>query len=275
MPVTRRNWVHIPTLEEYSETFKEYFKFKRENGILEVRMHYDDGPVVWSYQMHKAIADLWTYIGQDLENEVIIFTATGDRWISLYDEGSFHENDDKSVDDRFDRQIYDTLKIVENFVNNVEVPVICAYNGPGIHWEMGQFADLVICTPDFNIRDDHFIMAPGHVPGDGMYMSLQDQLGTHRANAVSYLGAEFDSDELVRLGIVNEVVERDKLLDRAWEMARSIMKSQRTCRRMTHMLAMRPWKRLVEDDFKLHVTAEMYSKALTRAYSGFEEIPKY
>ena len=85
MPVTRRNWVHIPTLEEYSETFKEYFKFKRENGILEVRMHYDDGPVVWSYQMHKAIADLWTYIGQDLENEVIIFTATGDRWISLYD----------------------------------------------------------------------------------------------------------------------------------------------------------------------------------------------
>ena len=275
MPVTRRNWVHVPTFEEYSQTFAENFKFKREDGIIEVKMHQDDGPVVWSYQYHNSLAELWTVLGHDKENEVLIFTATGDRWISLYDEESFHENDDKGTDKRFNVQIYDTLKIVENFVNDIDIPTITAYNGPGIHWEMGQFSDLVICTPDFNIRDDHFIMHPGHVPGDGMYMTLQYQMGLHRANAVSYLGKEYGPEELVQMGIVNEVVEKDKLMDRAWEMARMIMKSQRTCRRMTHMLASRPWHRLLDDDFKLHVTAEMYNKALERAYSDFEGIPKY
>lgn len=275
MPVTRRNWVHVPTLEEYEKTFGEYFHFKRENGILQVTMHYDNGPVVWSYQMHNAIAELWTVIGHDKENEVLIFTATGDRWISLYDEESFHENDDKSTDCRYNVQIYDTQKIVENFINDIDIPTITAFNGPGIHWEMGMMSDLVLCTPSFSIRDDHFIMPPGHVPGDGMFLCLQHLLGPHRANAVSYLGIEYTSDKLVDMGIVNEVVEPDKLLDRAWEYAREIMKATRTCRRMTHQLSARPWHKLINDEFKLHVTTEMYNKALERAYSGFEKIPKY
>ena len=42
----------VPKLEEYSERFKEFFLFKRENGILEVKMHTKGGPVKWSYQFH-------------------------------------------------------------------------------------------------------------------------------------------------------------------------------------------------------------------------------
>ena len=49
----------VPKLEEYSERFKEFFLFKRENGILEVKMHTKGGPVKWSYQFHHALAELW------------------------------------------------------------------------------------------------------------------------------------------------------------------------------------------------------------------------
>ena len=191
MPITKRNWVHVPTLEEYEKTFGEYFHFKRENGILEVRMHYENGPVVWSYQMHHAITELWTAIGHDRENEVLIFTATGDKWIAQYDEGSFHEFDTKPTSDRFNVQIYDTMKIVENFVNDVNIPTITAFNGPGLHWEMGIMSDIALCTPDFVIRDDHFLMPPGHVPGDGMFMALQTLIGPKRAAAVEYMGVEY------------------------------------------------------------------------------------
>lgn len=275
MPVTTRNWVHVPTLEEYEKTFGEYFHFKRENGILEVRMHYQDGPVVWSYQMHHALAELWTVIGHDKDNEVLIFTATGDKWIALYDEGSFHEFDTKPTNDRFNVQIYDTLKIVENFIHDVDIPTITAFNGPGLHWEMGIMSDMALCTPDFVIRDDHFLMPPGHVPGDGMFMALQHLIGPKRACAIEYTGCGYDAKKCVDLGIINEVVERDKLLDRAWEIARNIMGSNRTARRMTHQLAVRPWQKLLADDYKLHVMSEMYNKALESAQSGFEKIKKY
>ena len=61
----------VPKLEEYSERFKDFFSFKRENGILEVKMHTNGGPVKWSYQFHHALSELWTVIGHDKENEVL------------------------------------------------------------------------------------------------------------------------------------------------------------------------------------------------------------
>ena len=120
----------VPELEEYAERFKEFFKFKRENGILEVQMHTKGGPVKWSYQMHHALAELWTVIGHDKKNEVLILTSSGDKWINEWDVESFKEVEQSPDDDqRYDVQIYDTLKIVENFVNDIEIPTIAAING--------------------------------------------------------------------------------------------------------------------------------------------------
>ena len=53
------------------------------------------------------------------------------------------------------------------------------------------------------------------------------------------------------------------------------MKVNRTCRRMQHMLAMRPWQRLLVNDFKTHVLAEMYNKAHEQAPSGFDKMRTY
>lgn len=104
------NYYRTPTLEEYSERFKVFFKFKRENGILEVRMHTNDGPVKWSYQFHHALAELWTVIGHDKENEVLILTGTDPSWINEWDTESFAEVEQSPDNDkRYDVQIYDTL----------------------------------------------------------------------------------------------------------------------------------------------------------------------
>ena len=36
--------VKPPQLDEYAERYAEFFKFERRDGILEVRMHTNDGP---------------------------------------------------------------------------------------------------------------------------------------------------------------------------------------------------------------------------------------
>ena len=130
--MAEQDYVHMPTLEEYSKRFERFFKFKRsDDGILEVRMHTFDGPVHWSYQMHHAFSELWTAVGHDTRNEVLIFTATGDQWISQVDASSFKDVEQSPDDDqRFNVQIYDTLKVVENFVNDIEIPTITRHQRP-------------------------------------------------------------------------------------------------------------------------------------------------
>lgn len=276
--VTRRKRVAMPTFEEYKERFSEFFDLERtEDGIVTVTMQYDGGAPVWSYEMHEACAELFTTLGHDKNNEVIILTSKGDYWIAKSDIGSFHayDDDDHTNDDRYNVQIYDTMKVVENLVFDIEVPTIAAIPGAGIHWEMAMFMDITLASPEFFLRDIHFLMPPGHVGGDGMFMLAQHILGPKRANYMEFTGAEISCEDLERMGMVNEIVPREKLMERAMEIAKSWMKINRTCRRLQHMLAMRPYQRLLVDDFKMNVLAEMYNKALEKAASGFDKMETY
>lgn len=275
---TRRLRVKMPTMEELQERFKEFFLLERdEDGILLVTMHYDGGDPIWSYEMHEACAELFTAIGHDKNNEVIILTSKGDNWIAKMDIGSFHAYDDPdhTNNDRYNVQIYDTMKVVENLVFDIEVPTIAAFPGGGIHWEMGMLMDVTLATPEFVLRDNHFTMPPGHVGGDGMFMVAQELIGKKRANYFEFMGQEMTCEQCVELGLINEVVPRDQLVARAKEIAKGWMQYNRTCRRLQHMLAMRPWQRLLVNDFKVNVLAEMYNKALEKAPSGFDKMDTY
>lgn len=223
--------------------------------------------------MHHALAELWTVIGHDKENEVLILTSTAPYWINEWDTESFKEVEDSPDNGkRFDVQILDTLKIVENFVNDIEIPTIAAINGKGIHWEMCMMSDITICTPDFILQDDHFGMHSGHVPGDGMGLCLQKVLGIKRGNYMMLTCQGIDAEECLKLGAVNEIVEEDKIVDRAWELARDIMKKSRPTRRLTHQICVRPWKTVIENDFRIHVLSEMYSFNLVDSAHDFEYI---
>lgn len=50
------------------------------------------------------------------------------------------------------------------------------------------------------------------------------------------------------------------------------MTKSRSCRRMTHYICVRPWKALIERDFRIHVLSEMYSFNLSRSEHDFEYI---
>lgn len=267
------NYINMPSVQEIAERFKDFFAFKFVDGILEVRMSTKGGPAVWSYQFHHALGELWTAIGHCKDVEVLILTSTGENWLGDVDPGSFKEVEESPDDDqRFDCQIYDTLKITENFIFDLEIPTITAVNGPGGHWEFAMLSDIAICSPDFVLFDNHFGMSGGHVPGDGMALCLQAVLGVKRGNYMMYSCKGIDAQQCLEMGAVNEVVEKEKVLDRAWEIARDIMKSSRSCRRLTHYMCVRPWRDVFERDLRIHVLSEMYSFNLSKTEHDFEEI---
>ena len=267
-----QEFVPRPKFEEYKEQFKDYFIMERKNGIISVRMHTNDGPVIFTHQMHQAIGQLWHVIGNDPENELMILTSTGDKWLALGDEAGdedLHKKMDPT-DVSYEFYFYDSNKLVSNLVNDIDIPTIAAINGPGFHTELGLFCDVTLCTPDTEFADRHFMS--GWVPGDGQFLAFQKFIGDKRAIYYLYTGQAITAKQAYEWGLVSEIVPGDKIMDRAWEIAEGIMKQHRVLRRVTTQIVKRPTKRLFMDDFDLHIADEFYGLEVTKPRHDWDTI---
>jgi enoyl-CoA hydratase/carnithine racemase len=266
-------YVHVETLEEYSERFKDFAHLERtEEGILLCRLHWKGEACVWSYQTQMSYGELWTALGHDKKNEIIILTCADPYWITQRsDPTSFDEVEDSTdLSLKYNCNVPDTMNFVENFINDIEVPVIAAINGIGQHYEFALMADIAICVPEFYFSDAHF--SHNIVPGDGMNFSYRMCLGQRRASYMAYMEPKIDAQTALQWGLIDEVVPHDQLIPRAYEIAKHIMKTGRAVRRLTHEIVMRPWKRFLQDDERVRVLAEMYAVALQATRHNFDKI---
>ena len=269
--MTNTQPVPYPKLEDYSKTYADHMAFERRNGILQVRLHTKGGPVKWSFEMHQAMTEAWTTIGHDPENEIIILTSTDPYWIGDFDMQSFAEaedNPDKNV--IFDYVWHDARRFVDNWLNDIEVSTIGAINGPGLHSEHAFMSDITLCVPEFVLRDDHF--GDATVPGDAQGLIIQAICGLKRGNYMMFMVNGVDAQTCLDWGLVNEIVPKEKLLDRAWEIAEQIMKQPRMIRRLTHHITTRPWKRIMMDDFHLQIGLENFGNHITGMHHHFDDI---
>jgi len=269
--MTNTKRVPTPKLEDYKKTYAEHMSFERRNGILQVRLHTKGGPVKWSFEMHQAMTEAWTTIGHDPENEILILTSTDPYWIGEFETSSFmeaEENPDKNV--IFDNVWHDARRVVDNWVNDIEIPTIGVINGPGLHWEHAFMSDITLCAPDFILRDDHF--GDATVPGDVQSLIIQAICGLKRGNYMMFMVNGVDAKTCLDWGLVNEILPREKLLPRAWQIAEQIMKQPRMIRRLTHQVTIRPWRRLLQDDFHLQLALENFGNHVTQMHHHFDDI---
>ncbi|HET7747783.1 MAG TPA: enoyl-CoA hydratase-related protein, partial [Terriglobales bacterium] len=135
---------------------------------------------------------------------------------------------------------------VSALVNDLEIPTIGVLNGPGFHSEICLMCDLTICSEDAIIYDLHYDI--GSVPGDGIHCCFQELLGVKRAAYALLTGEAIDAKKALEYGMVNEVVPRAKLLQRAYQLADHIMTQPRTTRRLTTQIVRRPWRQRITND---------------------------
>jgi enoyl-CoA hydratase/carnithine racemase len=142
-------------------------------------------------------------------------------------------------------------------INELEIPTIGVLNGPGVHTELCLMCDITICSDDALIIDPHY--NAGAVPGDGIHSCFTELLGIKRATYAMLMGEPIDAKKALEWGMVNEVVPRDALMDRAWEIADHIMKQARVTRRLTTQVIRRPWKKRIVDDLDGAFAMEMHA----------------
>src|ERR1700692_4691320 len=236
-----------PRFEEYKERFKQHYKLERsEDGVILVQAHTAGGPIQLSVENHRSLGQLFKTIGADTENEVMIFTGTGEDFMMDADPEGFKLEQEDLQHWAYEYAYKDGRINVSSLINDLEIPTIGVINGHAAHAEVCLMCDLTLCAEEAVIFDPHFNM--GSVPGDGIHSCLQELLGVKRAAYALLTGQRIDAKTALDWGLVNEVVPRQQLLDRAWKLADHIMAQPRITRRLTTQIIRRPWKRRITDD---------------------------
>jgi enoyl-CoA hydratase/carnithine racemase len=246
------------SFEDYSTRYAPYFVMTRRDGIIEMRMHRSGGPYSQTMASHNSWGRAWAEVGADPGNEVVILTGTGDRWVDGRGEGD---------PEYFRKQLnHDARKLLENIVFSIDVPLIAAVNGPGAHTEIALACDITICTPDTEFYDPHFLLA--RAPGDGQGLAFQGTLGTKRAALALLTSGKLDAAEALRLGLVSEVVPREQLGERAWQLAEMLVRRPPGTRRATRAIVIRPWRQRLVADFGLHLYSQSHGSRVDAGAPG-------
>ena len=253
-----RSFVATPQLDYYAERFADYYTFeRRDDGVLLVLGHTEGGPMRLSVEQHRSLGQMLKTVGADPENEVLILGGTGDEFMMETDPDGFTLEQEDLAYWAYEYAYKDGRINVSALVNDLEIPTIGILNGRGFHTEIVLMCDLTLCADDATVFDLHYNI--GSVPGDGIHSCFEEILGVKRAAYALLTGEAIDAQKALEYGMVNEVLPRKELIDRAFKLADHIMTQPRTTRRLTTQIVRRPWRQRIADDLDGGFGIQMFS----------------
>ena len=144
--------------------------------------------------------------------------------------------DDALTPDAIREEYRQGIQRIPRALTQLDVPVICAVNGPAI----GAGLDLT-CMCDIRIASETATFAEsfvrvGIVPGDGGAWLLPRAVGRAKAAEMAFTGEAIDAQQALACGLVSRVVPADQLLPTARALADKIAANPGAVMRMTKRL---------------------------------------
>lgn len=108
-------------------------------------------------------------------------------------------------------------------MHDLEVPAIAAVNGPavGAGCDLAMMCDIRVASPRASFAES--FLRVGLISGDGGAWYLPRVVGLSRAFEMAFTGAPVGAEESRLAGFVSRVVEPEKLIDAAMELAGQIV----------------------------------------------------
>lgn len=156
---------------------------------------------------------------RDPSVRVVVFTGAGERaFVAGGDIADLNSRQGLAHYLEIGERLHTTFRHIEA----LDKPTISAING----WALGGGAELLLCTDIRIAISSAKIGVPeitlGLFPGAGGSQRLIRQLPLCKAKELMFSGKPVSAAEAERLGLINKVVEADKLMDEVMALAESI-----------------------------------------------------
>ncbi|HEX4305673.1 MAG TPA: enoyl-CoA hydratase/isomerase family protein [Solirubrobacterales bacterium] len=202
----------------YFDRYENFALTRSEGGVLTVRFHTDGGPATFTGTTHSDLPRLLEEIAFDRDNQVLVITGTGDRFMTEIDGPSLGDITKPMASD----VTYMEGRRISQRLADLEMPIVAAVNGPaGVHSEYALIADVVVAD-ETTVFSDFPHLTFGIVPGDGLQIVWEEVLGLNRARHLIMTQGSFTAAEGKQWGAVAEVVSRGAALGRAEEIAEGL-----------------------------------------------------
>lgn len=207
---------------DYAEKYQTIRMQRDGDGILEVTLHTEGGPLRWGRLPHAELEECFLNIGRDRDNKVIILTGTGEEFSGPAPESESNRKAHHMSADDWGELGWEAKGFHTNLLA-IEVPMIAAVNGPALrHAELPIMCDIVLAAETAAFQDSaHFV--GGLVPGDGVHVVFPLAMGLVRGRYFLLTGQKIGAQEAKEVGLVSEVLPRDRLMPRARELAQLIL----------------------------------------------------
>lgn len=237
------------TFDSYKDKYETIKLERTDDGILTMTIHElgnPDGPVKYDVDYdwkhpHVEWSHCFNDIARDYENEIVIITNGGDNFLTE-DRAPYASNAGMvGKEDPIPPGAWDWVqhngKALQMNLLNIECPVIGAIRGQAqVHAELATQSDIVLCSEDTILQDLPHFESGGYAPGDGVGLHWPTVLGSNRGRYFLLTGQRLTAAEALSLGVVQEVLPKDKVLQRAQELAQDILRRPKLIRRYTRIL---------------------------------------
>lgn len=249
----------MPKLDDYSRSYR-FIQCVRRDGILQMTLHTDGGPLRWGMEVQAEFVRAFSDVGADPENRLIILTGTGNEFSGPRLDPNAEFFHGAKLTPAGVHQIFSNARRLVTAHLAVEVPIIAAVNGPAMrHADLALMCDIVLAADDATFEDTAHFHNGGIVPGDGINVVYTMLMGLNRARYLMLTGQVLGAKEAKEMGLVAELMPREKLVPRAWELAKQLTMKSDMLLRYTRAALTHPLKKLIDESLPYTLALEALS----------------
>lgn len=173
-----------------------------------------------SNELTEELERLLAEVENDEKLRVLVMTGAGEK--AFVAGADIQELVDR--DALVGRKVSRTRQEIFSRIENLPIPVIAAVNGYALGGglELALACSIRICSEKAQFGAPEVKL--GIIPGDGGTQRLPRLVGLGRAMEMILTGDFIDAQEAYRIGLVNQVVPQDELMEKAMELAQKIAK---------------------------------------------------